>query len=731
MADTNAKYELTDETREVNGHTVHRIRALKDFGDVKAGELGGFVESENNLSQEGTAWIKDDAVVMERSGVVKNSLVFGDSVIAGETRILKDVALGSVTTEGRNTLVQFTSQNSYLKNVAVSSYLESEFKREASVYDSDVTDTKIEHGGIILDSRVDNTTVDGVKVSNSEIIDAETINEDVSEARIIADEREDNVPYKTKEDYVEMIPDADEIDFEDSNLDNDEFEDPEIDEVIDEEMDNIESSENSEDAKALDDELEKEDGEAQIDNEAENVKETFNEYEDAEIVVDNEKEELKAIDKMSIEELKDKKAKLTEEIQILRGEYVKQRNFAKAHGLKEEDVKACDDIIDDIIALTKERKAIIKEERAKEPKLKTVFNRVYQALIANTVARLASGKRFLTKTVTALSVANARFRATLNEKAYDIGFVFKKNAIDHKIENYMINLRTANRITKLANFLEKREKRRFNIKNAFKNVGRALLGKEQKLPEFESKSPAVQKFRKLADKYYNQADKSRTQAKELLNKYIKDKKAQKNVRKDLNMKTSSLDKRIDRAYAKVKLLSEEAVEEKASKDKVEEKTSKKTSKKTQTKTSKKTSAKTSKDEPSKDKTSKEEKTSKEKTSKEKVSKKESKTSNKESKQPKPTTKPESRTYIDVPFEQKDEAKGLGARWDATSELWYIPEQEDISKFDKWDVVPAEKVAKKSNSKSKAKADDKANDTKSTKKAKSSKKNSKKNDELER
>ena len=36
-------YELTDETIEVRGHTLHRIRALKDINEVvHAGDLGGF-----------------------------------------------------------------------------------------------------------------------------------------------------------------------------------------------------------------------------------------------------------------------------------------------------------------------------------------------------------------------------------------------------------------------------------------------------------------------------------------------------------------------------------------------------------------------------------------------------------------------------------------------------------------------------------------------------------------
>lgn len=57
------KYELTDETIDVSGTTLHRIKALKDFGNVKKGELGGYVESERNLSQEGNCWVCGNAKV--------------------------------------------------------------------------------------------------------------------------------------------------------------------------------------------------------------------------------------------------------------------------------------------------------------------------------------------------------------------------------------------------------------------------------------------------------------------------------------------------------------------------------------------------------------------------------------------------------------------------------------------------------------------------------------------
>ena len=45
-------------------------------------------------------------------------------------------------------------------------------------------------------------------------------------------------------------------------------------------------------------------------------------------------------------------------------------------------------------------------------------------------------------------------------------------------------------------------------------------------------------------------------------------------------------------------------------------------------------------------------------------------------------KPE-REYINVPFKEKDEAKGLGARWDRQQQSWYVPPGTDAAPFAKW------------------------------------------------
>ena len=70
------KYKLTDESVIVNGKTLHRIEALRDFGDVKKGNKGGFIEKENNLSQNGNCWVYGNARVYDNALVYDNAKVY-------------------------------------------------------------------------------------------------------------------------------------------------------------------------------------------------------------------------------------------------------------------------------------------------------------------------------------------------------------------------------------------------------------------------------------------------------------------------------------------------------------------------------------------------------------------------------------------------------------------------------------------------------------------------------
>ena len=83
----NKKYKLTEEVINFDGRKLHRIRALKDFGYVKKGDLGGFVEFSTNLSQYGDCWIYDDGKVFDKAIVCNNAIIDKTAIVKDEAEI--------------------------------------------------------------------------------------------------------------------------------------------------------------------------------------------------------------------------------------------------------------------------------------------------------------------------------------------------------------------------------------------------------------------------------------------------------------------------------------------------------------------------------------------------------------------------------------------------------------------------------------------------------------------
>ena len=82
------KFELTsDFIINALGKKLFRIKALISFASVKAGEMGGYVEKEENLSQYGNAWVSGDAMVCGNARVSGNAEVFGDAMVCGNARV--------------------------------------------------------------------------------------------------------------------------------------------------------------------------------------------------------------------------------------------------------------------------------------------------------------------------------------------------------------------------------------------------------------------------------------------------------------------------------------------------------------------------------------------------------------------------------------------------------------------------------------------------------------------
>ncbi|WP_142417291.1 hypothetical protein, partial [Bartonella massiliensis] len=82
------KYEFIDDCEYIDGHFLKRIRALRDFDDVKKGDLGGYIESEDNLSHDGNCWVYDNACVYGNARVYGN--VYGYAHVSGGACVFAD-----------------------------------------------------------------------------------------------------------------------------------------------------------------------------------------------------------------------------------------------------------------------------------------------------------------------------------------------------------------------------------------------------------------------------------------------------------------------------------------------------------------------------------------------------------------------------------------------------------------------------------------------------------------
>ena len=106
------KYEFTGETKDYLGITLKQIRALVTIaGVVTAGDVGGWVESEKNLSQVyGNAWVSGNAQVSGNARVSGDALVSGNALVYGNASLFWASKVGSEN----GTLTVFNSKNGTL-----------------------------------------------------------------------------------------------------------------------------------------------------------------------------------------------------------------------------------------------------------------------------------------------------------------------------------------------------------------------------------------------------------------------------------------------------------------------------------------------------------------------------------------------------------------------------------------------------------------------------------------
>ena len=110
----NTKFSLTTNTKNWFGTTLFQIKAEMSFGNVSKGELGGWIEKEDNLSVSGNAWVFDNASVFGNASVSGNASVYGEASVSAKLAFTKGWFIGGDDT-GKITNITEKMGNEYWK----------------------------------------------------------------------------------------------------------------------------------------------------------------------------------------------------------------------------------------------------------------------------------------------------------------------------------------------------------------------------------------------------------------------------------------------------------------------------------------------------------------------------------------------------------------------------------------------------------------------------------------
>lgn len=173
----NSKFKLTDETKEVDGVTLHRIQALRDIDvssrNIEAGMLGGFVERESNLESgiDSVAWIDEDGVVMGDSEVTGSAFIDEGSVIKDST--VEDSYVIHSSLAGSNSLGDSIGSSNLVDSETAYTQLSS-----SKINDSEIS------GGFAFDAEVTGSELQDVEVEDSKIVGSKVFDTEMEKAQV-------------------------------------------------------------------------------------------------------------------------------------------------------------------------------------------------------------------------------------------------------------------------------------------------------------------------------------------------------------------------------------------------------------------------------------------------------------------------------------------------------------------------------------------------------------------
>jgi len=145
---------------KVDGEWIFRIISLIDFSDVKKGDMGGLIESENNLSHDGDCWIYDESRVLDGARVSDNAKIYGWCAICSDNaRISGNAVVKDIVTIMGNTVVCWNAKITERTILTGSSWIGGNTEITGSSYIEDATiiggnaylkDARAERGDIFV-----------------------------------------------------------------------------------------------------------------------------------------------------------------------------------------------------------------------------------------------------------------------------------------------------------------------------------------------------------------------------------------------------------------------------------------------------------------------------------------------------------------------------------------------------------------------------------------------------
>ena len=117
------KFEiLSGNKKNWNGITLYQIKATTNFItssgiEIRERELGGWIEKEENLSQEGKAWVFENAKIYGEAKISDNAEIWGETQICGNAKISSPNNLLNITPVGKYkvSLTLFKTKNNSIE----------------------------------------------------------------------------------------------------------------------------------------------------------------------------------------------------------------------------------------------------------------------------------------------------------------------------------------------------------------------------------------------------------------------------------------------------------------------------------------------------------------------------------------------------------------------------------------------------------------------------------------